>query len=41
MLADPEELVPVESILVDLGGDTNAHELDEAALREAADSAGA
>jgi uncharacterized membrane protein len=41
VLADPEELVPVESILVDLGGETNAHELDEAALREATDSAGA
>jgi len=40
VLADPEELVPVESILVDLGGETNAHELDEAALREAAESAG-
>src|SRR6478609_3406455 len=40
VLADPEELIAVESILVDLGGDTNAHELDEAALREAADSAG-
>ena len=40
VLADPEELVPVESILVDLGGDTNAHELDEAALREAVASAG-
>lgn len=39
VLADPEELVPVESILVDLGGETNAHELDEAALREAAESA--
>ena len=41
VLADPRELVPVESILVDMGGETNAHELDEAALREAADSAGA
>ncbi len=41
VLADPEELVAVESILVGRGGETEAHELDEAALREAADSAGA
>ena len=34
VLADPDELVA-------LGGETEAHELDEAALREAADSAGA
>ena len=40
VLADPEELIPVESILVDRGGETKAHELDEAALREAVDSAG-
>ncbi len=40
VLADPEELIPVESILVDLGGETDTHELDEAALREAVDSAG-
>ena len=41
VLADPDELVAVESILVGLGGETEAHELNEAALREAADSAGA
>jgi uncharacterized membrane protein len=40
VLADADELVAVESILVDRGGDTEAHELDEASLREAADSAG-
>ena len=39
VLADPEELVAVESILVGRGGETEAHELDEAALREAAESA--
>ena len=41
VLADPDELVAVESILVGCGGETEAHELNEAALREAADSAGA
>ncbi|MDA0160753.1 DUF1269 domain-containing protein [Solirubrobacter ginsenosidimutans] len=40
VLADPDELVAVESILVGRGGETEAHELDEAALREASDSAG-
>ena len=39
VLADPEEVVAVESILVGRGGETDAHELDEAALREATDSA--
>ncbi len=39
VLADPEELVAVESILVGRGGETEAHELDEAALREATESA--
>ncbi len=39
VLADTEELVAVESILVGRGGETDAHELDEAALREAAESA--
>ena len=39
VLADPDEVVAVESILVGRGGETEAHELDEAALREAADSA--
>jgi uncharacterized membrane protein len=41
VLADPDELIAVESILVGRGGETEAHELDEAVLREAADSAGA
>ena len=41
VLADPDELVAVESILVGRGGETEAHELNEAVLREAADSAGA
>jgi uncharacterized membrane protein len=40
VLADPDELVAVESILVGRGGKTEAHELDEAILREAAKSAG-
>jgi hypothetical protein len=39
VLADPDEVVAVESILVGRGGETEAHELDEAALREAAESA--
>jgi hypothetical protein len=39
VLAAPDELVAVESILVGHGGETEAHELDEAALREAAESA--
>ena len=41
MLAEPDELVAVESILVGQGGETDTHELDEAVLREAVDSAGA
>jgi uncharacterized membrane protein len=41
VLADPDELIAVESILVGRGGETEAHEFDEAVLREAADSAGA
>jgi uncharacterized membrane protein len=41
VLADPDEVVAVESILVGRGGETQAHELDEAALREAAESADA
>src|SRR3954470_13757438 len=40
VVADPEELVAVESILVGRGGETEAHELDEAILREATKSAG-
>jgi hypothetical protein len=39
VLADPDNVVAVESILVGRGGETEAHELDEAALREAAESA--
>jgi hypothetical protein len=39
VLAAPDELVAVESILVGRGGKTEAHELDEAALREAVESA--
>jgi uncharacterized membrane protein len=41
VLANADELVAVESILVGRGGETEAHELNEAVLREAADSAGA
>jgi uncharacterized membrane protein len=41
VLAELDELVAVESILVDRGGETDTHELDEAVLREVADSAGA
>ena len=41
VLAEPDELVAVESILVGQGGETDTHELDEAVLREAVDSAGA
>jgi hypothetical protein len=39
VLAGREEVVAVESILVGRGGETDAHELDEAALREATESA--
>ena len=41
VLADPDELVAVESILIGGGGTTEAHEFEDAVLREAADSAGA
>ena len=41
VLADPDELVALESTLVGLGGTTEAPEFDAARLREAADSAGA
>jgi uncharacterized membrane protein len=41
VLADPDELIAVESTLVGLGGTTEAHEFDDAKLREAAESAGA
>ena len=37
VLADPDELVAVESILAGRGGRTESHELDEAVLREAAE----
>jgi uncharacterized membrane protein len=40
LLADPEDLVAAESILVGEGGETQAHEFDEAVLQEAVDSAG-
>ena len=40
VLADPEELVAIESILVDRGGETNAHAFDEAVLRDVTDGAG-
>jgi uncharacterized membrane protein len=40
VLADPDEVIPIQSILIDRGGETNTHELDAAAVREAADSAG-
>ena len=41
VLAEPAQLVAVESLLVGQGGETDTHELDEAVLREAVDSAGA
>lgn len=40
VLADPDEVIPVQSILVDRGGETRAHELDAAVVREAAEGAG-
>jgi uncharacterized membrane protein len=40
VLAEPDELVGVESILVESGGETEAHELNEAIIREVIDSAG-
>jgi uncharacterized membrane protein len=40
VLADPDEVIPVQSILVDRGGETQAHEFDAAVVREAAESAG-
>jgi uncharacterized membrane protein len=40
VLADPDELVAIESILVDRGGETNAHAFDAAVLREVTDGAG-
>ena len=39
VVADLDELVAVESLLVGRGGVTEAHDLDEAALREAVDGA--
>jgi uncharacterized membrane protein len=41
VLADPDELVALESTLIGLGGTTESHDFDEARLREAAESAGA
>jgi hypothetical protein len=40
VLADPDELVAIESILLDRGGETNAHAFDEAVLRDVTDGAG-
>jgi uncharacterized membrane protein len=40
IVAAPDELVPVESILVGMGGTTESHEFEEAKLLEAAESAG-
>jgi len=40
VLADPDELVAIESILVDRGGETNAHAFDAAVLRDVTDGAG-
>jgi uncharacterized membrane protein len=40
VLADPRDVIAIQSILIDRGGETNAHELDDAVLREVADSAG-
>jgi uncharacterized membrane protein len=39
VLASPDELVAIESILVGRGGETETHELDAAIVREAAESA--
>ena len=41
VLAAPDELVAIESLLVGHGGTMAAHEFDEARLREAAESADA
>jgi hypothetical protein len=41
VLADPDELAAIESLLVGHGGTMEAHEFDEARLREAAESADA
>jgi uncharacterized membrane protein len=38
---DPEDLVAVESLLIDRGGETETHAFDEAVLREADESANA
>ena len=41
VVAAPDELIAVESILVGQGGTTESHEFEEAKLREAAESASA
>ena len=41
VLADPDEVIAVQSLLIDRGGETEAHEFDAAKLREAAESANA
>jgi uncharacterized membrane protein len=38
---DPDDLVAVQSLLIDRGGETEAHEFDEAVLREAAEGGSA
>ena len=40
VLADPDELVAIESILADRGGETTSHEFDAAVVREVTDGAG-
>jgi uncharacterized membrane protein len=40
IVAVSDQVVPVQSILVGLGGTTEAHEFEEAKLREAVNSAG-
>ena len=40
VLADPDELVAAESILLDRGGETTAHAFDAAVLSDVADGAG-
>jgi uncharacterized membrane protein len=40
VLADPDELVAIESVFLDRGGETNAHAFDEAVLADVTDGAG-
>ena len=39
VLAEQREVVPIESLLIDQGGETNTHAYDEAVLREAVEGA--